>query len=336
MTTPLYTIDTFPTTSQAAMREFDDRYLAAVGAAPPPTWTDAGDLLPTGSPLVSFPIANMAIQYLQTQGESRFRTLLEKSFDMKAQEFDAGVEGKLLDILQQTFAYRNWQAGPARLMLAEGRFRNKQIAALLEDGENQKWGGAATPIDDANFFSATHLSDFSDADSTTWSNYQSSTKDVVSIANLEAEVTAMQGGVLDENGDKMDADPDTILVPTAKYESLKNLLAQEMILHPGTSTTDTTAGGVSNPYKGRFNLVRIPEFTDANDWYLVDSKLRASQGLTPWISLRYTVPNPALQLRQYDESSDYFKDTGRIKVSSHIWYGFALGFPHAIRKVKGA
>lgn len=338
MTNPLYTVTTFPPTSQAALVEFDTRYLASIGAAPPPTWsTDLGDLQPTNAPIVEYPISSLAIQYLQTEGESRFKTLLEKSFQINVEEFDCGIQAKLLDVLSKTFAYQNWLQGPQRMLLAEGRRRNKAIAALLANGENAIWGTTAKPIDGANFFSATHLSDLNDPDSTTWSNYQVSTKDVVSIPNLQAEVTAMQG-VLDENGDEIGADPDTILVPTQKYEPLKNLLSQNFMLAGGTSTSVTSAA-TSNPYVGKFNVVRIPELSalDANDWYLVDSKLKASSGLVPWIALRYMVPTEELTLRHYDASnSDWARDTGGIKVSSHIWQGTSLAFPHAIRKIKGA
>lgn len=326
MTNALYDISKLPATSQAAIREFDDRYLASIGAAQPPTWSDIGDLIPTAAPMVTFPVSSFALKYQQTEGESRFKTLKEKSFDIKTEELDAGYEGKLLDILSQTFAYRNWLLGPQRLTLAEARHRNRSIVTLLEAGESASW-----PIDGVNFFSASHLSNFNDPASTTWSNYQNSTKDVVSITNLEAEVTLMRG-VLDENGEKIGADPDTILVPTAKYQKLVNLLAQNMILENGTGSA-----GVTNPFVGKFNVIHVPELTDADDWYLIDSKLIAATGLVPWISLRWQTPsNSGLALRYFDESSDFFKNTGRIKVSSHIWYGFSLGFPHAIRKVKGA
>ena len=68
------------------------------------------------------------------------------------------------------------------------------------------------------------------------------------------------------------------------------------------------------------------------DWYLIDSKLISE--MSPWVSMRQNVP-PALALRRWDESSDYFKDTSKIKVEAHIWYGFSLAIPHAIRKVQG-
>lgn len=328
MTNPLYTIETLPTDDQSALQEFDDRYIASIGAAPPPTWSDIGDLIPTSAPMVTFPISSMALSYQRTEGESRFKSLLSKSFDMKVEEFDTGVVAKYLDLLSQIFAYRNWKNGPQRMMMAEARHRTKSLAALLEDGENAAW------VDGVNFFSATHLCDVNDPDSDTWSNYQVTGKDVVNIANIRAEVTAMQLAK-DENGDKIGADPDTILVPTEKYEPLKFLLAQALMLDGGTSTSVTSAA-TTNPYVGKFKIVQVPEFTDADDWYLVDSKLRSASGLPPWVSLRYTVPDPALELRKYDTSTDYFKDTGNIKVSSHIWYAFSLAFPYAIRKIKGA
>ncbi len=328
MTNPLYTSETLPADDLAAMREFDDRYIASIGAAPPPSWSDFGDLIPTSAPMVTYPISALSLKYTQTEGESRFKTLLHKSFDIKSQEFDCGIEASLLQLTQHLFAYRNWQQGPARMMIAEARHRNRSIVTLLEGGASAAW------VDGVNFFSATHLANLTDSGNGTWSNYNSAALDVVSIANIAAQVTEMQG-VLDENGEKVGADPDTILVPTAKFEPLKNLLAQNFMLAGGTSTSVTSAA-TSNPYVGRFNVVHVPELTDANDWYLVDSKLRSSSGLAPWISMRYTTPNPSLQLRHWDESSDYFKDTGNIKVSSHIWYGFSLGFPHAIRLIKGA
>ncbi len=332
MTNPLYTVSTLPADDQAALREFNDRYVAAIGAAPPPTWSDIGELFPTSAPMVTFPVSNLALKYQQTEGENRFKTFLSKSLDLKAQEYDAGVDGRYLDIISQSFAYRNWQEGPKRMMLAKARHRNKAIAALLEAGHSTLWG-TSPGIDGVNFFSASHLSDIGDPSSTTWSNYQSSGKDVVSITNIQAEVAIMQA-VRDENGDKLGVDPDTILLPTEKYEAVRNLLAQNLFLAGGTSTSVTSAA-TSNPYQGRFNVIHVPELTDVNDWYLVDSKMVA-MGMSPWVSLEYTTPDPTLQLREYDTSSDYFKDTGRIKVSSHIWTAHALAMPHAIRKVIGA
>jgi hypothetical protein len=320
MTNPLYTIEQLPTTSAAAIREFDDRFIAALAAAKADGWVDKlGALVPTNAPMVTFPVSQLRTKYQRTQGEGRAKTLGEKSFDVKSEEFDDGYEARLIDLFNQTFAYRNWQLAPARLVNAEEQFRHHQIATLIEAGTS------TACVDGKNFFAADHPRNMFDPGVGDNSNYQSSPKDVVSIDNLMDESTAMKD-LRDENGDKLGAVADTILVPSEKGEPLKALLKQAMIADGSVS--------VSNPYMNGFNVIEVKEFTDANDWYLVDSKLIA-QGLAPWITLRQTVP-AALGLRRFDESSDFFKKTGRLRIESHIWYGFALGLPHAIRKVVGA
>lgn len=323
---PLYSIDQLPTSDQAAIREFNDRYLAALGAVKATGWADTlGDLIPTNTPLVTFPVSNLRSKYVRTEGENRFKKLRSKSFDLKTEEFDDGFQAKLKDLTNQVFAYRRWQEAPARFLTAEEQLRHNMIAALLEAGQS------TVCVDGTNFFGTTHPVDLTQSTTSgTWSNYQSTAKSVVSIANIEAEVTAMMS-VPDENGNKLGLMPDTLLVPVEKYEATKNLLSQQMVL--AAATTATSNGSVNNPYLGRFNIVPIKEFTNSVNWYLLDSKL-VKDGFSPWASVRETVPE-SLALRVFDTSSDFFKNTGDIKVSSHVWYGFGLALPHAIRKVVG-
>lgn len=343
---PLYSIEQLPTTSQAAIREFSDRYLAAVGAAQPTGWADKlGELVPTDSPFLTFPVSQLRTLYQRTEGESRFKKLREKSFDVKTEEFDDGYEAKLKDLFNKVFAYRNWQRAPERLITAEEQFRHTAVAALLTAGTGVKC------VDGSNFFASDHPVNMTDPNvAGTWSNYQSSARNILgssatanggtaSLDYLQAEVIAMQTSVPDENGQLLGVDPDTILVPSDYYEPAKNMLARERVLEFITNGTshDVAAAATDNFYKGRFNIVPVKEFSIASgttaDWYLVDSKMLA-KGVTPWVIARETVPQ-SLALRVYDEASDYFKDTGNIKMSSHIWYGLALALPHAIRRVKG-
>lgn len=324
MSGSLYTIEQLPTTSAAAIREFDDRYIAVSGAVQPSGWAETiGDYHDVNTPHVTFPLSALRLSYQKTREESRFKRLgPEKSFDLKVEEFDEGIEAPLLDLFTQTYAYRKWSEGPKRLQIAEARHRARTLATMLEDGVNQNcWDGK-------KFFATDHPANFADSGAGTFSNYQASTKDVTDMALLAAEITAMKD-VRDEQGERMGVTPDTIIVPVEKSEALKNKLAQALILDPNGDAA------VNNPYYGgRFKVIEAPELTDANDWYLVDSKL-VSQGLPPWAILRYRAPE-SLGLRRFDESSDFFKNTGCIRVSSHIWYGFGLVFPHAIRLVKGA
>ncbi len=331
MPNPLFTVQKLPTTSAEAIREFDARYIAGIGAAEPDTtWANTyGEVTSTNTPHTTYPISALGLKYQETMGENRFKTLAESHFDIKSSEFDEGIEARLLDLFTETFAYQKWTQGPQRLQLAERRFVNQRLATLIEAGET-----TASLWEDPNgtvfFFDTTHPATFTDLVNNLWSNLEVAATDVVSIANIQAQVILMQTNVVDEQAEKIPANPDTILVPTEKWEPLKFLLAQNRI---GDDTLTNTIA-VDNPYMGKFTVVHVPEFTSGVDWYLVDSKM-LSMAIPPWVALRYAPPE-SLGLRRYDESSDFFKDTGRIKISSHIWWGFGLGFPHAIRKVSGA
>jgi hypothetical protein len=112
-------------------------------------------------------------------------------------------------------------------------------------------------------------------------------------------------------------------LPTPKFQVVSDKLNQALI-----------TAGESNPLLGKIKPVHVPDLTDANDWYLVDTT-QFSKGVEPMVAAQYRDVG-SLGLRFWDENSDFFKDTGKLKVSSHIWYGFKLVFPHAIRKVVGA
>ena len=364
---PLFVFSELPTTSAAAIREFNDRYLAVLGASRPTGWADTqGELVPTDRPMVTFPLSQLRTLYRRTEGESRFKKLIEKSFDVKTEEFDDGYEAKLMDLFLQVFAYHNWQKAPERLVLAEEQHRHLQIALILDGsgtragsagGANDPGGVGRTCVDGTNFFGTTHPANMTDTTvaspvtgATTWSNYQTTAKNILGslavgntgtfqLDNLQAEVTNMKTGVLDENGLVMGANPDTILCPLDYEEPLINMLANARMIQSVTNATsnDVAVAAVDNVYKGRFNVIGCKEFTTVTgstaDWYLVDSSM-VKAGISTWLSLRQTVPQ-SLALRVYDESTDYFRDTGNIKLSSHIWYGFGLALPHAIRRIKG-
>jgi hypothetical protein len=329
----LYEFDKLPATSGAAITEFLDRYIAAQGVVPPPSWVDdMGDTAPINAPKATFPISQVSGGYVESNGENRFKTMPEASFDVKVLEFDMGYEARLLDLFQNVYAVRKWNEAPMRFNVAEQKHRAKSIATLLEAGENTNctWEDTTGTI---KFFDTAHPANFADAGAGTFSNYNAAGLDPNSIANIMSEMASM-ALVLDENGEKLGVEADTILLPTQKYFLVSALLQQAQVsATSGTGQPNTGITTMSNPLLGKLRAVHVPELTDANDWYLVDSKL--VRALPPWAALRYAAPD-SLGLRTWDESSDFFKDTGRIKVSSHIWYGFALVFPHAIRKVVGA
>lgn len=327
MTNPLYTSEKLPTSTLEAKREFDDRYLAALGASQADTWADEfGALFPTSAPMITFPIAQLRAKYRRFHGEASFRSILDKSFDIKAEEFQDGYEAELYKIFTEVWAYKLWQQAPGRFIEAEKEFRIESVAALLEAGASTALGYDSA----VNFFSTSHKANFHDASAGTWGNLSSGGKTVLSLDNIQDEVSDMMTSVKDENGKLMRVQPDTIIVPVGLELPLTVLLAQNLVANFGPGSADVA---IDNPWKGKLRVIGARDLTDANDWYLVDSNL--AKQIPLWITMRQNMP-ASLANRFWDESSDFFKNTGRIKVSSHIWYGFGLAFPYAIRKVVGA
>lgn len=311
----LFVNEQLPTTSEEAIRQFNEKYLMQLSAAPPSDWASRF-VLPVGSPRTTFPMSLMSTKFRETkEGSGRYTGMDEKSFDLKVVEFDAGYEAKLLDLTTNVFAYRNWSNVPSRFVMAEQRHVAFQLAALLELGSS-----TLSPFDDVNFFSASHKAN-PKSGTATWSNLQAGAA-APTLANIAVEMTAMRA-VKDDNGDKMGVNPTEIWLPTEKFQTVSDLLNQAFL-----------ASGESNPLAGQIKPVHVPELTDVNDWYLVDTNL-ISQGFDPLLAATYR-PSASLGLRAYDESSDFFKDSGKIKMSARIWTGFKLVYPHAIRKVVGA
>jgi hypothetical protein len=143
--------------------------------------------------MVTFPVSQLRTKYTRTTGENNFKKLL-LVFDVKTEEFDDGYQAKLKDLFNQLFAYRNWQEAPARSSSPRSS-SGTRASPRCSSSERPP-----TCVDGQNFFSTTHPCNIGDSTvGTAWSNYQSSTKDVISISNIQAEVTAMMS-VKDENG----------------------------------------------------------------------------------------------------------------------------------------
>jgi hypothetical protein len=322
--------DTLPQSSQDALEIFDERYNAAQLIAVGQTWVDElGEVHASPALTTKYPMSMLALKFQEAKDfAGSFKTIGEKDVDLTVAEYQEGVEIELLKLLTNTFSAKRWMDAPAGLVAAEQQFKLKLIADALVAN-----AAGACAWDDLALFHDTHLCNPKDADSSTFDNLQSSTKDVVSLTNLEAEITLMANGVLDVNGDLLGVMPTHIGVPPAKYQGLKNLLKQDFVPNSGGTAT------MRNPYNDAgLTVVCMNQLTDANDWYLFDANLIA-KGAPPWVLAKLALQGPgfdSLSLRKFDENSDSFKKSGKIGVSQHIFYGYKFLFPHAVRKIAGA
>lgn len=331
--------------SQRANEEFVMKYNMCL-AAEPKVWAELlGDMLPSGSVTKdTFPINLSALRYRKrTAQEAAAEKALNFDISVTKDEFYAAAQAELRRLNAGDFAYVQWWGRRAEQMArARVYLRNQLVTTILEAGESGYWGSStelATGIDGVAFFSASHKVHPRDASKTlrgsaTWSNLQASAK-VLNAVNLTGEkVAAFQ--VADPAGYEFGFEYDTMVVPSSLNEVAKNLITvQDLIIEAGTVNGVANAfAATKNPhFQSGMEVLRAPDLagTDTTaDWYLI-SRAALSQGLFPWLISE----DAAEDLRTWDESSDFTKDTGEIKVSSHIYANAALLFPHGIRKVSG-
>lgn len=329
--------------SQRANEEFVMKYNMCL-AAEPKTWAETiGDMMPSGSVSKdTYPINLSALRYRKRTGQdAAAEKALNFDISVTKDEFNSAAQAELRRLVAGDFAYVQWWGRRAEQMArARVYLRNQIVTTILEAGESGYWGSStelATGIDGQPFFSASHKVNPRNPSiklrtSATWSNFQSSAVPL-SAANLTAEkVYAFQ--VADPSGYEFGFEYDMMLVPSSLNELAKNLLTVQDLIIQSNGANDF--GTIKNPhYQSGMEVMRAPDLagtlgaTNA-DWYLV-SRAALSMGLYPWVISE----DAAEDLRTWDESSDFTKETGEIKVSSHIYANAVLLFPHGIRKVSG-
>jgi len=331
-------IETFGTSSQRALEEFRLEYNMAL-AAEPRTWAEEiGNALPNGALKTTFPLNFDAVGYQKKLAENAPAAVAQtKEVEVTKEEFFAGKQVKLRRLQMGDFAYvQNWSQQAQQLARARVVLRNKLVAALLV--ANGTWAP-----DGQNFFSATHKVNPFDANiklrsSATWSNYQSSAAPLAVGALSVEKATSIQ--VAQANGEELEHEYDAILVPSALKETANDILSvKDVILDAAASlnSVSNVFGPVKNPH---FNsglvytkAAHLPQHATpaSSDWYLY-SRSAIAAGLTPWVISE----DAADDLRTWDESSDFYKNTGDIKVTSNVYIAAAFMWPHSIRLVKGA
>jgi phage I-like protein len=346
-TTPVKPIEEFGQSSQRALEEFRMNYNMAL-AAEPKVWAETlGDVMPSGSVSKdTYPINLMAARYVKkTAQNAAAETALNFDISVTKDEYVMAEEVELRRLLGGDFAYvLNWNRRAERAARARVWLRNQLVTTILEAGESGYWGSStelATGIDGMPFFSATHKVHPRDPSRklrgvATWSNLQSAAKPLTS-ANLVAE-KPYAFSVSDPTGHEFGFEYDAMLVPSSLNETARNLLTvQDLILDAANPIAGVAVNGfaaVKNPhYMSGMEYVRGPELagTDTTaDWYLV-SRAALAAGLYPWLISE----DGSEELRTWDESSDHYKNSGMIKVESHVYSAAALLFPHGIRKVSG-
>lgn len=344
--TPVQPIEEFGASSQIALQSFRLEYNIAL-ASMPAAWAETiGQMLSDGSMKVTFPISYDATEYTEkTNQNAAANQPLSFDLEVKQREFYAAKQIELRRLVKGDFAYvQRWAQSAAEMARARVFLRNYLVTTLLEAGSTTVWGvttNQPSGIDGANFFSASHKINPADANRklrgvATFSNYQSSATPL-NAANLTSEKNyALQ--VAAPDGRELGIVYDGILYPSALEQTAYNLLkVQDLILDAKATlnTVNNAFGQVRNPhFNSGLEMTRAMDLagTDNTANYYLYSREGIGRGLPPWVICE----DPTEEIRLWDETSDFYKSKGEIKIESHVFLNAALAFPHCIRLVKGS
>lgn len=322
-----------PSGSRDALEQWDSQFIAARLTQAPDNWVmRLGRDGTVNSLETKYPLTFLGVKFVDAiSNDPNWEEIGERFFTFTVSEKKAGVNIELLLLLTNAFVAQEWAQAPAAVVEAEEQLKVETVAADLEaNTELCGW-------DDLALFHDSHLVNPKKPALGTWDNLQSTPKDVISIANIEAEITLMRD-VRDINNRKMKAgNAYTIGVPTAKAQGLRHLLKQQFI--PSAAGTATQ----NNPlYQAPGNDITItvqekPELTDVNDWYIYDD-MRVKRN-PPWIVAKLALSAPgfdALTFIRHDENSELYRKLKKIGVDYRLYVGRKFVYPHGVRKIVGA
>ena len=339
-------IQQFGASSQRALEEFRLEYNSTLVSLPVAWAEELGSVLPGGSLKDTYPISFASMLYKEKVAQGGAATT-PQSADVSIQKklWSLPAQAQLVRIVKGDFAYiQQWQQNAQHMARARVFLRNQVVTTLLEAGLSGYWGQTqdqATGIDGQPFFSATHkINPFdptikSITGAATFSNYQA-TGAPLNAANLTAEKAAMIM-VPGPDGQNLGSRATGLLNPLCLDETARLLLTvQDLILAADAQTSGTGKfGQVRNEhFMSGFEHMLAPQLAGsaATANYYLFSRETIGRGMPPWV----IAEDAAEELRVWDESSDFYKDGGFIKIESFVYLNGGLLYPHGIRLVKGA
>lgn len=316
--------------AQLALTEFSNEFEAAMSIADPDNlWANQYGLAYTSTAIATrFPIPLSAAGYVERKGDDRLRSLYERTLGVKPKEWVDGVQ--ILKSILEAPDFVGWASEPTRIAREGIRQPNTLVAELLEANplcdlyREENEGG--TVLSTLHLFeAANHLVNVVEPDLGTFGNITTVSGGSINAALikiLKAKFRARKG----PNGKPMGLRFDTLVVPAAREEEAKDFFESDNLILAVLNGA-TTVGGVptNNRHKGTVNVVVGDELTNADKLYALDSR----SGARPWIIQTSGSPEEIT----YDESSDFYKDTGKVAKKYVLKMGVAAALPQAIELV---
>lgn len=300
--------------AQRALEEFAQDFSMALTQPGVEPWARTHGLYRASRALkTTYPIPVSAAGYEEFKGDLKYRSLFEKSLELKPKTWQDGV-AELASVIEAP-DFIGWTSEPAAMAAAAMSLPNEIIAAAL--------AANATCWDGKAFFASDHPYNVFDAAVGTYDNDITGAGTNVTAANL---VIAKQNfrDIKAANGKPLGLRMTHVLAPAAQEEAWKELLEQDMIIQ----AVGTSFGAVDNRHKGTVQLIVSDELASDSIWYPLALN---KPGMKPWIVQDEGSPE---EIRQ-DKTDQLYKSTLKVAIAYVMRGNGVLALPHCVQRWAG-
>lgn len=263
-----------------------------------------------------FPIPVSAAGYKEFEGDIKYRSIFEKSFELVPKTWQDGV-AELASIVEAP-DFIGWPGQPEAMAAAGRSLPNEIISAALE-------ANLAHPLDNLAFFHASHKVNILDDASGVFPNTFTGAPTAASTTALETAKSNMRK-IKAANGKPMGLRLTHVLAHPDKEETWRNILERDLIIE---SNGANNFGTVNNRHKGTVKLIISDQLTVSAQWYGLGLN---KAGMYPWVVQDEGAPETIIQ----DRNDALYKSQLKVGFASILRGNGGLALPHCIHRYVGS
>lgn len=305
--------------AQTRLTEFREDFALAYSqeVTPEDDWARSlGLYLASKALKTKFPIPVSAAGYKEFEGDVRYRSVFEKSFELVPKTWQDGV-AELASVVEAP-DFIGWPMQADAMASAARALPNEIIAGLLE-------ANATHALDALAFFHATHPVNVFDTAVGTFANTFSGAGTAASTTALETAKANMRK-IKAANGKPMGLRVTHILCHSEKEETWRNILERDLIIE---SNGANNFGTVNNRHKGTVKLIVSDQLTVSAQWYALGLN---KPGMYPWVVQDEGAPETIIQGKE----DALYKTTLKVGMASILRGNGGLAVPQCIHRYVGA